>query len=280
MSEARNTPSGQQPVDDYLDSLLLMLSGSPREVRHMLAEIEAHLDDAVAAEMAAGKSRADAEAAAVARMGAVDDVAGRPMAFSRPTAALLRRTALAGSLIGGIALVAVGVSGAVAWAMAGVRGGTFLIAPFPPDSYTSADCAHWLAGDPGAHSCIAAMTSDHVGEVILNSFAGGVLGLLVLAAHWRMRRRWQDRGTLTALPIGSAEAVGAILALLVAVGTLGLGVNVELARGGQGAGQMFALAVGALAATVFFAIRLYRLARPRPGGSGALPLPGWARRAR
>jgi hypothetical protein len=225
------------------------------------------------------RPKAEAEAAAVARMGAIHEVAGRPMAFSRPTAALLRRAALAGSLIGGVALVAVGISGAVGWALAGVHGGTFLIAPFPPGSYTSADCAHWLAGDPGTHSCIAAMNSDHVGEVILNSFAGGVLGLLVLAAYGWMRRSWQDRGTLTALPIGSAEAVGAILALLVAVGTVGRGVAMELAQRGQGAGQMFTLGVGGLAAGVFFAIRLYRLARPRADRSGAPPVPGWARHA-
>jgi hypothetical protein len=269
MSGARQAPSGPEPVEDYLDRLLLTLSAPPRQVRRTLAEVEAHLHDAVAEEMAAGKSQADAEASAVARMGEVHHVAGRPVAYSRPTAALLRRTALAGSLIGGVALVAVGVSGAVAWALAGVRGGTFLVAPFPPGSYTAADCAHWLAGDPGTHSCIAAMTSDHVGEVILYSFAGGVLGLLVLGAHWWTRRRWQDRGTLTALPIGSAEAVGAILALLVALGTLGRGVNMELVQRGQGAGQMFALAVGALAAALFFAVRLYRLARPRPGRPGA-----------
>lgn len=275
MSDARATPSGSQPVEDYLDMLLVTLSGSPREVRRTLAEVEAHLHDAVAEEEAAGKSRADAEAAAVARLGAVHEVAGCPVGFSTPRAALVRRTALAGSLIGGVALVALGVSGAVAWALAGVRGGTFLVAPFPAGSYTSADCAHWLAADPGAHSCLAAMMSDHVGDVILDSFAGGVVGLLVLAAHGWMRRRWQDRGTLTALPVGSAEAVGAILALLVAVITLGRGVNIEVVQLGQGAGQMFATSAGALAAAVFFAVRLYRLARPRAGRSDA-PLPGWA----
>jgi hypothetical protein len=210
-------------------------------------------------------------------MGATHEVAGRPVGFSTPTAALLRRTVLAGSLVGGVALVAVGVSGLVAWAISGVRGGTFLIAPFPPGSYTSADCARWLAGDPGTRSCIAAMTSDHVGEVIQNSLAAGVLGLLVLFAHWSMRRRWQDRGTLTALPIGSAEAVGAILALLVSVIFLGRGVNTELVQRGQGAGQMFALAVGAFAAAVYFATRLYRMARLGAARSGVTPLPGWAR---
>jgi hypothetical protein len=276
MSDARDAPAGPQPVEDYLDKLLLTLSAPPREVRRTLAEVEAHLHDAVAEEMAAGRSQADAEAAAVARLGEVHEVAGRPVGFSTPTAALLRRTALAGTLIGGVALVALGLSGAVGWALAGVRGEAFLVAPFPPGSYTSADCAHWLAGDPGTHSCLVAMMSDHVGDVILDSFAGGIVGLLVLAAHWWMRRRWQDRGTLTALPVGSAEAVGAILALLVAMMTLGRGINMELVQLGQGAGQMFATSVGALAAAVFFAVRLYRLARPRAGRSDAPSLPGWA----
>jgi hypothetical protein len=106
------------------------------------------------------------------------------------------------------------------------------------------------------------MTSDHVGEVILNSFAAGVLGVIALSAYGWMRRRWQDRGTLTALPIGSAEAVGAILALIVAVGTAGRGINLELVQHGQGAGEMFSLTVGALAAAAFFIARLGRLSLP------------------
>jgi hypothetical protein len=43
----------------------------------------------------------------------------------------------------------------------------------------------------------------------------------------------------------------------------------------DGAGQMFAISAGALAAAVFFAVRLYRLARPRAGRSDAPP-PSWA----
>jgi len=262
MTEAAQRPAGREPVEDYLDKLLLTLSGSARQVRRTLAEVEAHLHDVVADELAAGKSQAAAEEAAVARMGAVHVVSGHTAQFSRPSAALLRRTALAGSLIGGVALVAFGISGAIAWGLATVRGGSFLIAPFPPGSYTSADCARWLAGDPATHNCITAMTADHVGEIISTAIAGGILGLLTLAAHWWMRRRWQDRGTLTALPIGSAEAVGAILALLVAVGTLGQGTDLELVQRGQGAGQMFSLGIAALAAAVFFAVQLRHLALP------------------
>jgi len=262
MSDMRDLPAGSEPVEEYLDRLLLTLSGPPRQVRRTLAEVEAHLHDAVAEEIAAGKSEAEAEQAAVARLGTISQITGRPLQFGRPTAALLRRTALAGSLIGGIALVAVGVSGAIGWGLAALRGGTFLVAPFPQGSYTRSDCARWLAGDPSTHSCLTAMTADHVGEVILNSFAAGLLGVLALSAYGWMRRRWQDRGTLTALPIGSAEAVGSILALIVAVGTAGRGINLELVQNGQGAGEMFSLTIGALAAATFFIVRLSRLSLP------------------
>ena len=246
------------PVEEYLDRLLLTLAGPPRQVRHMLAEVEAHLHDVVAEEMAAGRSQFDAETAAVRRIGAVDVVTGRTARFTQPSAALLRRAVLAGSLIGGVALVAVGISGAIAWALAGLRGGRFVTAPFPAGSYSAADCARWLAGDPGTHSCVTAMIADHVAEIILQSFAGGVAGLIALAVFWRLRRRWQDRGTLRALPSGTAEAIGCTLAVLVAIGTLGTGVDIELVQRGQGAGQQLSLAIAALGAAVFFAIGLYR----------------------
>ena len=41
-------------IEDYLDRLLVSLSGSPRQVRHTLAEVEAHLRDAEAEGIAAG----------------------------------------------------------------------------------------------------------------------------------------------------------------------------------------------------------------------------------
>jgi hypothetical protein len=258
MQDAPPVPPAGEPVEEFLDRLLLTLNGSPRHVRQTLAEVEAHLQDAVAEEIAAGRSPSAAEAAAVRRIGAVHDVAGRTARFTQPAAALLRRGVLACSLIGGVALVAVGVSGAIAWALARLRGGEFVTAPFPPGSYSSADCARWLAGDPGTHSCVTAMVADHVGDIVLHSFAGGLAGLVTLAAFWWLRLRWQDRATQMALPRGSAEAVGGMLALLVVIGALAAGVNTEVIERGHGAGQQFSLAIAALAAAVFFAIRLLR----------------------
>ncbi|MGO8960431.1 MAG: permease prefix domain 1-containing protein [Streptosporangiaceae bacterium] len=252
-----------EPVEDYLDGLLLTLPGTPREVRRTLAEVEAHLHDVVAEGIAAGLTRHEAEAAAVARVGPQHAITGRTTQFSRPAAALLRRTALAGALVGGVALVAYAISAGISWAMAAVRGGTFVIAPFPPGSYTQADCARWLAGDPSARTCVAAMTADHIGDILLQGVAAGFLGALALLAFWVLRSRWQDRGTVIALPVGSAEAVGAILALAVALGGAAVWLNLETAQRGQGAGQPLSIAIAAICAAAFFGIRLYRSVRDR-----------------
>jgi hypothetical protein len=258
MTDRAPAPDSGGPVEDYLDRLLLSLNGPARSVRHTLAEIEAHLHDAVADELAAGRTQAEAEQAAVARIGTVHAVTGRTALFSRPPAAVLRRTALAGSLIGGVALMAYACSAAISWALAAIRGSEFVTAPFPPGSYTSADCARWLAGDPATHDCVAAMARDHVGDILLQGIAAGFFGLLALLAFWLMRQRWQDRGTLTALPVGSAEAVGAILALLVAGVGVATAVDLETVEHGLGAGQPIAMALAALCAAAFFAVRLYR----------------------
>ena len=252
-----------EPVEDYLDRLLLTLPGSPRQVRQTLSEVEAHLHDAVAEGVGSGMTQHDAEVAAVSRIGPAYAITGRTPQFSRPAAALIRRTALAGSLVGGVALVAYWISAMISWILAAIRGGSFVTAPFPAGSYTQADCARWMAGDPSARNCVAAMTSDHVGDIVLQGFAAGVLGALALVAFWLMRYRWRDRGTLTALPMGSAEAVGAILAGLVAFAGIAVGLNIESGQQGHGAGQPFAIALAAFGAALFFVIRLYVSARKR-----------------
>jgi hypothetical protein len=68
---------------------------------------------------------------------------------------------------------------------------------------------------------------------------------------------------LTALPAGSAEAAGALLALLVMVVTFGTAIDTEMVQRGVGAGQPFSLAAAALGAAIFFALRLRRVTRAR-----------------
>ena len=104
-----------------------------------------------------------------------------------------------------------------------LKGNLFMTTPFPPGTYTRADCARWLAGDPGTRSCVTAMLADHAFDYLLQAAACGLLGLAGLAAYLVLRHRWNDRATVTALPAGTAQGLGAILAAIAAVACLGLG---------------------------------------------------------
>jgi len=253
-------------VEDYLDRLLTTLSGSPRQVRHTLAEVEAHLHDAVAEGMAAGLTEPEAQAQAVQRMGPVAGVTGQPAGLARPSLALARRLTLTAALIGGAGLVAVGGAGLVARVLLAAKGDAYLTAPWPQASYTRADCARWLAGYPGTRSCVTAMLADHAGDFLLQATAAGLLGLLALAGYFALRRRWRDRATLTALPAGTAEALGTALAAVAAVACFGTAFDTEVTQRGIGAGQPWSLGVAAAAAAAVFAVALHRtLRRTRPG---------------
>jgi hypothetical protein len=196
----------------------------------------------------------------------VSGVAGPVPALARPSLALARRLALTAGLIGGAGFLAIGAAGLLGRILVSAKGDAFLTAPWPADSYTRADCADWLAGDRGAHSCVAAMLSDHVGDLLLEATAAGLLGLIVLAVYLVLRRRWRDRGTLTALPAGTAEALGTALATVAAVGCLGVAVNTEMAQRGVGAGEAWSLGAAAAVTAAGFALALLRALR-RPAGA-------------
>lgn len=175
--------------------------------------------------------------------------------------ALIRRLALTAALVGGAGFLAIGGAGLIGGILLAAKGDAFLTAPWGPGTYTRADCARWLAGDPGTHSCVTAMLADHVGDFLLQATAAGLLGLIALAAYLTLRQRWQDRATLTALPAGTAEALGTALAALAAVVCLGQALNTEVVQHGIGAGEAWSLGVAAAVAAVAFALALRRALR-------------------
>jgi MYXO-CTERM domain-containing protein len=248
-------------IEDYLDRLLVSLSGSARQVRHTLAEVEAHLRDAVAEGVAAGLPEETAQAQALERIGPVHAVTGRPAFFTRPSAALLRRITLTCALVGGAGLAAIGAAGLIGRMLQALKGNLFMTTPFPPGTYTQADCARWLAGSPGTRSCVTAMLADHAFDYLLQATACGLLGLLGLAAYVFLRRRWRDRATATALPAGTAEGLGAILAGLAAVVFFGQVADLETVQHGVGVGEPLSLGIAAAVTAVIFALTLYHRVR-------------------
>jgi len=261
-------------IEDYLDRLLVSLSGSPRQVRHTLAEVEAHLRDAVAEGIAAGLPEETAQAQALERIGPVHAVTGRPALLTRPSGALLRRLTLTAALVGGAGFVAIGGAGLVGRLLQALKGNLFLTTPFPPGTYTRTDCARWLAGDPGTRSCVTAMLADHAFDYLLQAAACGLLGLAGLAAYLVLRQRWNDRATTTALPAGTAEALGLILAAIAAVFCLGQAADLATVQRGVGVGEPLSLGIAATVTAAAFALALWRCLRAaRLRAAQPLPAP-------
>lgn len=245
------------PIDTYLDELVRAFADrAPRELRGMLAEAEGHLRDDADAAVARGVPRAQAETDAVARFGSARELAvadRRRLPVRHVLDQLLRHAVL----MFGVGAVAVGFSGALAAVIRAIGGSRALIDVAPGRVLSPADCARWLAGDPGAHSCAAAAVGDWANEVVYYRIALGVLGVLALAGYRRLRRGVRPSPMLAVVrdTVGVAAFAGA------AAVTFGLGVD-AVAVGG-GAGQWFSATPIAFVLAVIFAVLLLRdLRRP------------------
>jgi hypothetical protein len=264
--------SPDSPVEAYLDELVVGLPRShPRDLRRMLAEAEAHLRDDVDAGLAAGLTQREAEVTAVQRLGPPRLLVEGEQRRLRPSLGVLaRQFATTGLLLGGIGGVAIGVSGVLAWLVRLAAGARVLVDVEPGRVLSAADCARWLAADPGAHSCRDAAVADWVYEVVGYRLILGVLGMVALAVFVLLRHRWvrQDRWSL--LPPEVSDTVAAVSFGLAGAWTLGLGINALVIASGHGSGQWFSAAAVALLVAAYFAVRLLRdLRRPR-GQTGDL----------
>lgn len=267
-SAAAAEPAGDI-IEEYLDRLLGSLTGSPRQIRHTLAEVEAHLREAVAEGTAAGLPERTAQVQALQRIGPAPPAGRSPVIAAWPPAALTRRLVLTAVLIGSAGLIAVGGASLAGRLLLAACGNLFMTAPWPPGSYTQPDCAHWLAGDPGTRSCVAAMLADHAGDFLLEATAAGLLGLIAGACYLFLRSRWRDRATMAALPAGTAEFLGAVLAGAAALVFFGSVADIETVQHGTGAGEPLSLGIAAMVAALVFALALVlslRRARQQPGG--------------
>ena len=254
------TPT-DDPIEVYLDELLVHLPGSPRQIRHTLAEVEGHLEDAAERAQRSGQDRALARATAVRELGPVDGVTDRIGTGALLSPARVRRSTLGVLLVGGVAGTALGVAAILAWLVDAAFGPRAIAAPFPAGSYTAADCQRWMANQPDAHGCVAAMTADHAADFLLAAAACGVLGVLALALRAVLQRRWASRTVAAAFPAGLEYLVGATLACLATVGLVALGVDALLVTYGTAAGQYFALAAAALGAAVLLGALAQRTVR-------------------
>ena len=247
-------------IEGYLDQLLLELHGRATDVRRVLAETEEHLRDATSDGVAAGLSLDEAEAQAVARFGSPRAVARR---FSSPGLRLprpaLAEMASALVLLLAVGLLAIGASGVLSVAFRATLGDRFVAADLPGVTYTAARCRDFEEYHPEQPTCDRAAAAHHADEVETYRIAAGVLGAVVLAGWWLVRRRHRGEASVDWLPDEVVPLVGLIL-----FGVAGAALGVQAANalaldpGNGGAGQWLSAAGVSLVVAAWFGRSLLR----------------------
>jgi hypothetical protein len=256
------TDEPRELIERYLDELYASLRGPARHARRVLAETEAHLLDAVDARVAAGALPADAERAALADFGPVADFAracDRVNARDRARAVLsdLRVPAL---FLLGLALFAVGLSGAVDRVLTSAFGAQFVFGDPPGTSYSASACQHWMSLHPQAANCAQAYLAEARDDGLFQRFVVGVLGLAILVAlFWwsRVRARTLELPSLVVSAV-SAGAFGTAGVVLTA-----FGVDRAMTAGAHGPGDYLGSGAVCLAATAVALVALARAWEPR-----------------
>lgn len=251
------------PVDQLLDRLLVLLPGTPRQIRIALAEAEAHLAQLVEQGLHEGLSQLQAEAEAVRRFGPADLLAADERRWRRTSGVGLVRagavTALYLCLIAGLAL---GASGLLV-ALVGWLGGSTSIVNISESTHLSTtDCTRWLRNDPQAATCYQAALSDWASETVVNRLAIGGLALIVVLIILRRRRRRPKRVSRLLPPL-VVSSIGLSVFGTTALWLIGQGSD-TLLIGANGAGQYLGSAPPVLAAALWFATRLVHELRAQP----------------
>ena len=237
------------PIESYLDELLGALRGTARDVRRTLAECEAHLRESV--------ERGVAPEQAVASFGSIREVAASFNRAHRPASVRSVMSGLTFQVwrLSAIGLIAIGISGVIAWLTALLAGTSAVFGDAPGTHDSASACAHFLAVQPTAHTCGAAALLEARDDALVLRGAAGVLGLLLLAAWFWWKRR------MAVEPRNSDLRIAAALIGLTAFGAAGLlltGYGIDRAVINTGSGQWITSGAVALAVAMGYAVTLWR----------------------
>ena len=157
--------------------------------------------------------------------------------------------------LGGIALVAIGVSGLVAWGLGALVGHTFVAGDPPGVAYTAARCRDLFEYAPHARTCAQAATTHHFSEIVFYRIAAGVLGGAVIGATFVLRRR---RAPAELEPETLVPTVATAVFAVAGIGLIGEGIDLLVLKPDGGAGGYLSGGVVALALAVWFAVPVVR----------------------
>ena len=258
-----------EPIEEYLDALLLRLRVPPRDTRRMLTEAEVHLREAADAAQERGLSRQDAEREAVLRFGSAHEVARATSTAHRYSRLWVAgQLACAGFFVSGAVLLAVGISGALAGLENATFGPSFVGAL--PRTYPTATCRYYLALHHTATTCAQAATLETSQDAVTLRLLAGALGVLVIAAAVIVRGHLPGNRLTTALRDGIVSALAGVGFTVGAAALLVLAVDVAVQHGSGGVGFYLTGALASAgAAAVATRLAYRRLRRIRPWTFGA-----------
>ncbi len=154
-------------IDTYLEELFDRLGGTGAAGRRALAEVEDHLRSAADEAIARGVEPIEAERTAVDRFGPSSKIAGGFQAVHNGPVALLRQAFVGCWLVAALAFVAIGLSGAIAYAFGRWFGIAFVPGDAIGSTYTLDRCADFIRFHPEAVTCAAAAAAHHFDEVVV-----------------------------------------------------------------------------------------------------------------
>ncbi len=243
-----------EPIEEYLDGLYAQLRTDPRSARRLLDEAADHLHGAAADFEEQGMTRLDAEREAVLRFGESAPIARADSRVTFP--ALLFDTGKAVTLLGGIGLVAIGLSGLLAGAMWALFGRQFV----------GGGLARSVFGGPPAS------VAEDAGDAVSLRVLAGLVGLIVLAGLWAIRHARPQAMALRVLPAAYVDLVALVAFASAAILLIAASIDQIVQQAGHGTGFFLSGAVVSLAGALVYGVRSVRsvLHRP-PGRSAALP---------
>jgi hypothetical protein len=250
-------------IDAYVEALSRRLDGSTIQVHRTLLEIEDHLRESQASLVASGVDANVAADEAVANFGSVAAVAAGLNGHVGSVTGWARARGLLATAaqLGAAVFIVAAVGGSIAAAAAAVLSKQAIFG-FPSRATASAaDCAHGLAVQPTAVGCQQARTFEAASDLTMYLGAFGIIGLIVLAVVWGLKRARVVPSHVEPPSLAPAVATCGFLATGVALLALALGSAVVTQTGARG--LWLCEAICAFAAAAVSAV-LWRRAIRRP----------------
>jgi hypothetical protein len=176
---------------------------------------------------------------------------------------LARELALAALRLVGIGLLAIGVSGMLAFGFGLVAGRAFVAGDAPGVTHSAQSCREFHEDAPHARTCAEAAAKHHFADVIWDRVGAGAVGGLLLAVALALGSR-RRAGSLLRLPETLVPTIATLTFSVVGVWLVDHGLTLTLRNSDTGGGGYLSAGLVAIVLGVWFAIETIQAVSMEP----------------